>query len=159
SLTKIVTAFAVLQNLGPSAKLQTTLWAENEPVNGVLKGDLVLKGGGDSGFVSETMWFLVNEFLRTGVKRIEGTIVVDDSEFDGTRTDKSRDPVRVDRAYDAPVGAMSFNWNSISIFVRPSQAGSPPTVILDPIDNGYKVKNKAKTVAGSASNIQVARRG
>ncbi len=159
SITKIATAAAVLQKIGPSTKLTTTLWSEAAPVDGVLKGDLVLKGGGDSGFVSETMWFLVNEFVRTGVKKIEGNILVDDSDFDSVRADESRDPERVDRAYDAPVGAMSFNWNSISIFIRPTATGQPPQVYLDPIDNGYKIENQAKTTASGGNNLEVFRDG
>ncbi|NJL24201.1 MAG: hypothetical protein HC902_02800 [Calothrix sp. SM1_5_4] len=123
SITKIATAAAVLQRLGPSFKFQTTLWSSGTVKEGVLKGDLILKGGGDAGFVSETMWFLVNEFTRTGVRRIEGDLIVDDGDFDAIRADSSRDPERVDRAYDAPVGAMSFNWNSINIFIRPTQVG------------------------------------
>lgn len=159
SVTKIATAAAVLQRLGPSAKLQTTLWTSGAVKDGVLKGDLILKGGGDSGFVSETMWFLVNEFVRTGITKIEGNIIVDDTDFDSVRADPSRDPERVDRAYDAPVGAMSFNWNSISIFVRPSAVGQPPDVFIDPISGGFRLENKAKTVNKAGTAIEVARDG
>lgn len=159
SITKIVTAAAVLQRIGASTKLQTTLWSNAPVKDGVLKGDLVLKGGGDSGFVSETMWFLVNELMRTGIKKIEGDLLVDDTDFDSIRADPSRDPERVDRAYDAPVGAMSFNWNSISIFIRPGETGQPPRVYLDPIDNGFTVDNKAKTTASGGNNLEVKRDG
>ena len=50
-----------------------------------------------------------------------GDIVVDDRLFDLLRYDPSRNPERVPRAYDAPVGAMSFNWNSINVYVRPGE--------------------------------------
>jgi len=159
SVTKIATAAAVLDRLGSSFKFQTTLWSEGAVKNGVLNGDLVLKGGGDAGFVSESLWFLVNELVRTGIKKIDGHILVDDSDFDKVRNDSSRDPERVDRAYDAPVGAMSFNWNSINIFVRPTQAGKPPQVVLDPITNGYKIDNRAKTVTKAGTNLDVSRSG
>lgn len=159
SVTKIATAAAVLQKLGSSFKFQTTLWSSGAPKNGVLTGDLVLKGGGDAGFVSESMWFLVNELVRTGIKKVDGNILVDDTDFDSIRADPSRDPERVDRAYDAPVGAMSFNWNSINIFVRPGQVGQPPIVHLDPIGDGFKVENRAKTVNKSGSSIEVQRAG
>lgn len=72
SVTKVATAAAVLQKLGSSFKFQTTLWSSGSLKNGTLNGDLVLKGGGDAGFVSETMWFLVNELVRTGIKKVEG---------------------------------------------------------------------------------------
>ncbi len=159
SVTKIATAAAVLQKLGPSFKFQTTLWSSGSVKNGVLDGDLVLKGGGDAGFVSESMWFLVNELVRTGIKKVEGNIVVDDSDFDSVRSDPSRDPERVDRAYDAPVGAMSFNWNSINIFIRPAQVGQAPQVVLDPIANGFKIDNRAKTVNKTGTNLDVSRSG
>lgn len=159
SVTKLATAATVLNKLGPSFKFQTTLWSAGSVKDGVLKGDLILKGGGDAGFVSETMWFLVNEFTRTGITKIEGDILVDDTDFDLTRADPSRDPERVDRAYDAPVGAMSFNWNSINIFVRPTSVGEPPQVRLDPLNEYYQVDNKAKTVNKSGAALEFSRNG
>lgn len=159
SVTKLATAAAVLQKLGPSFKFQTGLWSAASIKKDVLKGDLYLKGGGDPGFVSETMWFLVNEFIRTGVTKVEGDILVDDSDFDAIRTDPSRDPERVDRAYDAPVGAMSFNWNSINIYVRPGDKGETASVFLDPLSTDFKLDNKAKTTGGAANNLQVTRDG
>jgi len=156
SVTKIATAAVVLKKLGSSYKFSTELWSAGQIQGERLKGDLVLKGGGDPGFVSETMWFLVNEFTRTGIRKIDGQIVVDESEFDAIRTDLSRDPERVDRAYDAPVGAMSFNWNSINIFIRPSVEGKAPLVHLDPIANGYRVDNKAVT-GGKGNALEVSR--
>jgi len=159
SVTKLATASAVLRKLGPSFKFQTTLWSAGAVSDGVLKGDLILKGGGDAGFVSETMWFLVNEFLRTGVHKIEGDIVVDDTDFDQVRNDASRDPERVDRAYDAPVGAMSFNWNSINIYVRPVHEGQPPQVYLDPLVDYYSVDNRAKTTNKSGVDLEISRAG
>jgi D-alanyl-D-alanine carboxypeptidase/D-alanyl-D-alanine-endopeptidase (penicillin-binding protein 4) len=157
SVTKIVTAATVLQTLGPSYKFQTTLWSSAKIKNGVLQGDLVLKGGGDAGFVSETMWFLVNELVRAKINRIEGHILVDDTDFDRVREDPSRDPERVDRAYDAPVGAMSFNWNSINVYVRPTRGGEPPEVYLDPLPDYYRVENKAKTVDKAGTALEIAR--
>lgn len=159
SVTKLATAATVLQKLGPSFKFQTTLWSEARVKDGVLMGDLILKGGGDAGFVSETMWFLVNELVRSGIHKVEGDLIVDDSDFDSVRSDPSRDPERVDRAYDAPVGAMSFNWNSINIFVRPTQVGQPPQVYLDPLTDYFKVDNEAKTVAKAGAALEFSRSG
>ncbi|MGE4131512.1 MAG: D-alanyl-D-alanine carboxypeptidase/D-alanyl-D-alanine-endopeptidase [Bdellovibrionales bacterium] len=159
SVTKLVTAAAVMRRFPPGGKLQTTLWSTAPLENGVLKGDLILKGGGDPGFVSETMWFLVNELVRSDIRKITGKVIVDDRDFDSVRTDSSRSPERVDRAYDAPIGAMSFNWNSINIYIRPGKTGKAPIVYLDPIPNGYKITNKAKTVSGSGNGLAVSREG
>lgn len=149
SVTKLLTGGATLDILGPGFKFVTEIKSAAPIKKGVLKGDLYLVGGGDPGFVSETMWFLVNEFVRSGIKTIEGNILVDESRFDQVRTDPSRQNGRVDRAYDAPVGAMSFNWNSVNIYVRPGiQAGASASVFLDP-ENEYTVLDNRVTTKGS----------
>lgn len=153
SITKIATASAVLANFPPGHKFKTQLWTTGDIKNGILKGNLYLKGGGDPSFVSENMWFLVNAFLRTDIKRIEGDIVVDDSLFDKMRYDISRQKERVDRAYDAPVGAMSFNWNSVNIFVRPGKVGEEAKVTIDPENDYIRLVNKAKTTSGSDNKL------
>jgi serine-type D-Ala-D-Ala carboxypeptidase/endopeptidase (penicillin-binding protein 4) len=155
SLTKIATAAAVLHKFPIGYQFTTELLSEHEPVGEILKGDLYLRGGGDPGFVSESMWFLVNEFLRSGVKEINGDIIVDDSFFDSVRRDPSRDQSAVDRAYDSPIGAMTFNWSSVSIFVRPSaRAGEPARVFADPENDYIKLVSRARTTASGHTQVE-----
>lgn len=153
SISKVATASAVLAHFPPGFKFKTQLLATAEPKNEILKGNLYLKGGGDPSFVSENMWFLVNAFLRAKIKKIEGDIIVDDSLFDKVRYDESRQKERVDRAYDAPTGAMSFNWNSVNIFVRPNGKGNGADVFIDPENEYIRLVNKAKTVSGSDNKL------
>jgi D-alanyl-D-alanine carboxypeptidase/D-alanyl-D-alanine-endopeptidase (penicillin-binding protein 4) len=160
STTKILTAAAVLHSLDPAIHFTTELAATAPIQDGVLHGDLYLHGGGDPSFVSESMWVLVNELTRTGLHRIEGQIVVDDSLFDTVRFDSTRDPSRNDRAYDAPIGAMSMNWNSVNVYVRPqAQEGLPAAVFADPETNYIRLVNKTKTVSGTRVEVQVSRKG
>ena len=159
SLTKILTAATALEVLGPTRTVMTQLLATEKPVKGVLKGPLILKGGGDPGFVSETMWVLVNNFSRTEITKIEGDIWVDESLFDGKTTDESRESIRVDRAYDAPVSAMSFNWNSVNVFARPGEnIGDKLKIFADPLNKYVSVVNKTKTGRnGAGKSIEVSR--
>lgn len=157
SLSKIFTATAVLRKFNPTDKFETQIVSTAKREGDALKGPIYLVGGGDPGFVSETMWLLVNEFVRTGIKQVTD-VIVDESTFDNVRYDESRDPERNDRAYDAPIGAMSFNWNSINVYVRPSAAGKAPTVFLDPEMKGWKISNRATTTkSGSKADIRVTR--
>lgn len=156
SLSKLLTATAVLRKFSPTEKFETQILSDAKREGDTLKGPIYLRGGGDPGFVSETMWLLVNEFYRTGIKQV-GDLVIDESAFDSIRFDESRDPERNDRAYDAPVGAMSFNWNSINVYVRPSASGKAPIVYLDPEMKGWKVSNRAKTVGSGKADIRVSR--
>ncbi|MGZ3804162.1 MAG: D-alanyl-D-alanine carboxypeptidase/D-alanyl-D-alanine endopeptidase [Pseudobdellovibrionaceae bacterium] len=158
SISKVATTSAVLEYFPPGYKFKTQLLSAGAVRDKTLKGDLILKGGGDPSFVSENMWFLVNNFKRNEIQKIEGDIVVDDTLFDQKRFDSSRQPERVDRAYDAPVGAMSFNWNSINIFVRPSEKkGEPGKVFLDPENDYVHLVNKTTTTAGTENSIVASR--
>lgn len=157
SLTKIATAAAVLKNIAPGTKFETGLYSASEVKSGVLKGDLCLKGGGDPGFVSESMWFLVNALTRHKLQKIEGNLLVDDSLFDSQRFDLSRQSERVDRAYDAPIGAMSFNWNSVNVFVRPAMDGKGPAeVFLDP-ESSYATLLGQVSTKGSGVDVNADR--
>lgn len=157
SITKLATASAVLDGLPPGHRIKTKLLMATKPQGEIHKGHLYLQGGGDPSFVSENMWYLVNAFTRHGVKKIEGDIYVDDSLFDTVRYDSSRQKERVDRAYDAPAGAMSFNWNSVNIFIQPRKVGEAPNIIVDPENEYIRLINTAKTVSGGANKLIVDR--
>ncbi len=157
SLSKLITVGAVVKTLHPSFKFKTELLSASPIKNGALGGSLFLKGSGDPSFVSENMWVLVNNFTRSGVTSIEGDIVVDDTRFDSIRIGEDRENVRNDRAYDAPLGAMSMNWNSVNVYVRPGKAGEPCEVTADPVNTYIKVRNTCKTVAGGAKAVNVDR--
>jgi D-alanyl-D-alanine carboxypeptidase/D-alanyl-D-alanine-endopeptidase (penicillin-binding protein 4) len=153
SLSKIVTAGVALTKMGPDKKFKTQLLINGTPRKGVVDGPLYLKGFGDPGFVSEDMWVLVNDFIRSGVQVIKGGIVVDDSWFDRVRKDPSREGSDVDRAYAAPIGAMSFNWNSVNVYVRPStNTGKKAKVFADPDNDYIRVVNRTKTVSRRESS-------
>ncbi|MEA9356883.1 D-alanyl-D-alanine carboxypeptidase/D-alanyl-D-alanine-endopeptidase [Bacteriovorax sp. PP10] len=159
SLTKIVTGGAILTKIPLNKKFVTELWSK-APIEGTtLKGALCLKGGGDPSFVSEKMWYLVNEFVRTGVKTIEGDLIIDATRFDSEGFDAGRESVRVDRAYDAPISAMSFNWNSVNVFIRPGDTvNGPAKIFLDPVSDYLELENKTKTVEKSGvKTLEVSR--
>jgi len=137
SISKLITTFSVLKNFNLNQKFKTELYYDGE--------NLYIKGGGDPSFVSENMWYLVNEFTRQNIKIIKGDIIVDDTYFDKIRFDDSRESKRVDRSYDAPVGAMSFNWNSVNIFVKPTSDNNKAQVILDPDNQYFELINKTTT--------------
>ena len=157
SITKLATSLTALEQLTPGTKVQTDVFSSAHIQDENLNGDLYLRGGGDPGFVSESMWKLVNDISRTGLKTVQGDIIVDDSFFDHVRFDESRDDLRVERAYDAPVGALSFNWNSVNIYVRPSHLGDMASVILDPENEFSELENTVKTVSNGTTDIQIQR--
>lgn len=160
SLSKILTGIAAFKVFGSGHRFKTQLFVEGSVEDQTLKGKLYLKGGGDPSLVSENMWVLVNNFLRNDIRRIDGSIVIDNSAFDDAFIDASREEARVDRAYDSPVSAAPFNWNTVGIFVRPGKKeGAEVKVFMDPWNSYFKIKNKAKTSSGSGQDIWVTRTG
>lgn len=150
SVTKLVTAAATLHQFPPGSTFETRLLSSGERSGSVLNGDLVLKGGGDPSFNTETLRQLVGRFARSGIREVRGNILVDDSYFDSTRIDASRtDTQRVDKPYDAPVGAMSFNANTVAVYVRPAdRAGVPAQVLIEPASDYIRVRGEVKTGVG-----------
>lgn len=159
SVNKVFTAYAAIKKLRPTATFKTRIYAKGTIHEGKLTGDLYLKGGGDPSLVSERMWMMVNELIRSGIKNITGNIVADAKYYDEERTPTSRPKYLKDQAYNAPVGALSFNFNTTTIYVRPGEApGSPPTVYTDPENSYIDVVNQATTgKAGSGNSIVVSR--
>lgn len=159
SLSKILTGGAILKKMPLNLQFMTELKSDAQVEGNTLKGDLCFVGGGDPSFVSEKMWVLVNNFTRTGITKIAGNIIVDSSRFDNELYDKGRDSVRVDRAYDAPVSASSFNWNSVNVYVRPGKkANDPAQVFVDPPSPYFSLENKATTAEKSdVKSISVSR--
>lgn len=159
SISKLTIAATTLAEFPPGTKFKTSLWGMGSVSEGVLKGDLILKGGGDPSFVSENLWYLVNVFTRRQIRVIEGDLLVDDSYFDRIRFDQSRQKERVDRAYDAPAGAMSFNWNSVNIFIRPGKkAGERAQVFADPENEYIRLKANVETIkSGGKTGVSAER--
>lgn len=155
SILKLLTSQAVIHYLLPNYQVRTQVFIDGEKVGTTLKGNIYLKGNGDPTFVSEKMWMLVNDFTRTGIKKITGQIITDDTYFDEERNDPFREMERNARAYDAPVGALSFNWNSTTIYIRPAEkVGDKAKVWIDPENEAVILESDATTSA-KGTNLDV----
>jgi serine-type D-Ala-D-Ala carboxypeptidase/endopeptidase (penicillin-binding protein 4) len=97
SVEKLYTTSTALLRFGARARLQTTILGTGSLVNGVWKGDLYLRGGGDPTFGSRsfdsfaygtgaTMQQLVSQLVHSlGIKALSGRVIGDESYFDGLR--------------------------------------------------------------------------
>ncbi len=96
SNTKLFTTATALSELGGDFVLKTSLLTEDKDINdGIINGNLYIKGYGNSLFSQEDLEKCVNELKQKGIKKITGKIVGDDSYFDDvyTRDDWIRDEV------------------------------------------------------------------
>jgi serine-type D-Ala-D-Ala carboxypeptidase/endopeptidase (penicillin-binding protein 4) len=105
SVEKLYTAVTALQRLGPTARLETTVYGTGQlGPNGVWEGDLYLHGGGDPTFgdaafvashyggVGANISTLVSQLVRTdGIHAVRGSVYGDESYFDSLRGEPSSD--------------------------------------------------------------------
>jgi D-alanyl-D-alanine carboxypeptidase/D-alanyl-D-alanine-endopeptidase (penicillin-binding protein 4) len=98
SVEKLYTTLAALTELGPNARLQTTIQGDGHlSPGGVWHGNLYLVGGGDPSFgdgAFNSAWEhgygptandLVHQLSHDGVKRVTGWVIGDAALFDGLR--------------------------------------------------------------------------
>jgi D-alanyl-D-alanine carboxypeptidase/D-alanyl-D-alanine-endopeptidase (penicillin-binding protein 4) len=98
SVEKLYTTVALLRQLGPNARLKTTVLGTGHlGPGGVWHGDLYLRGGGDPTFGDSTfnrVWELgngptanqlVSQLEQKGIRRVTGPVIGDASMFDARR--------------------------------------------------------------------------
>lgn len=147
STMKVVTTAAALHALGPDFTFVT------EALVGDLKGNsagvLYLRGGGDPYLVNEQLFKLVGELKERGLAEIRDKIVVDESFFTPEKPLDEQERLGV-RAYHAPYSALSLNFNSMKLLVRPGvRPGDAAVVSADPMSEYAALVSDVRTVSGA----------
>ena len=81
SVSKVITAAAVLELLGPKFQFHTQLLHDGTIADETLRGTLYLRGGGDPSFHSGKLNLFLSGLKKRNIKTIEGDLVIDDSRF------------------------------------------------------------------------------
>lgn len=130
SIAKLATTFAALELLGPTFAWSTPVWFDGPVRNGVLQGNLVIKGSGDPKLVIERLWLLLRRVQSLGVRSIAGDIVLDRSAF----ALPPHDPAAFDdlplRPYNAGPDALLVNYKTVTVTFTP--AGRQARVRAEP---------------------------
>jgi D-alanyl-D-alanine carboxypeptidase/D-alanyl-D-alanine-endopeptidase (penicillin-binding protein 4) len=149
---KILTTATALARLGPEFRYRTAMFGPAPDEDGVVAGDIYLRGSGDPSLATADLVDLAGALVRSGVRRVTGGVLVDERAFDR----QSGAPVDTNDTHDElGFAAITLNHNTFSVRVRPTEPGSPPEVVVDPPSDYLVVKNRAATVAGGRSRIQV----
>jgi D-alanyl-D-alanine carboxypeptidase/D-alanyl-D-alanine-endopeptidase (penicillin-binding protein 4) len=81
STMKLVTTYAALEMLGPTHQWKTEFYTDGTLNNGILQGNLYLKGGGDPKLNMEKLWLLMRDLRANGVQQVTGDLVLDRNFF------------------------------------------------------------------------------
>jgi serine-type D-Ala-D-Ala carboxypeptidase/endopeptidase (penicillin-binding protein 4) len=108
SVEKLYTSATTLRRLGAGGRLSTSVFAETEPdAEGVVDGDLYLKGGGDPTFDLLDSNRLAQQVADAGIVEVTGRVIGDESAFD-TRRGVPSSGFRLTSDV-GPLSALTFN--------------------------------------------------
>jgi D-alanyl-D-alanine carboxypeptidase/D-alanyl-D-alanine-endopeptidase (penicillin-binding protein 4) len=80
SVVKLATTLWALERLGPEHRFTTRFGIRGtlDPASGVLEGDLIVLGAGDPDFHVENAYLVARALNRAGLRRVEGSLLVDE---------------------------------------------------------------------------------
>lgn len=107
STTKVVATYALLKTLKPDFTVETEVWGDLQ--DGVVRGDLTFKGGGDPLLTSERIWMLVQRLKQLGLRRVTGSLRLDQGAFDAQREPEGWENTSANTR--PQVRALSVNFN------------------------------------------------
>ena len=157
---KLFTSAASLALLGPDYRFTTRVLRTGErAAGGVLRGDLVLQGGGDPVLESTDLAALADAVKAAGVQRVTGALRVDDTRYDTERLGSGWSWDNEPYYYSPQISALSVDRNVATVDVLPGKSpGAPAVVEVRPLEGYLKIVERPSTAeAGTATRLQVTR--
>lgn len=155
STMKLVTTWAALELLGPTYQWSTEFYTDGALRDGVLTGNLYLKGGGDPKLNMEKLWLLLRDLRANGVQKITGDLVLDRSYFKlPQHTTFNDDGGNDNKPFLVGPDALLINLKAVRLITRTDSKKA--TVSMEPplsnvhIDNQIKLLPAAKCPAAPA---------
>ena len=165
---KILTLAATAEQLGWDYQFKTTLETSAPVENGVLRGDLLVRGGGDPTISTrgkrEQQVFdeWAAALKAVGITAIDGRIVGDDQVFEDQGVGPGWSWDYLEAGYAAPVGALQYNDNTADVRITPAASAAEPAVVELAAGSGLTVVNHVRTIAaapeGTRGSIDLQRR-
>jgi D-alanyl-D-alanine carboxypeptidase/D-alanyl-D-alanine-endopeptidase (penicillin-binding protein 4) len=150
---KVLATTTALVRLGSSWRFRTEVYGAPPDDDGVVEGDIFLRGSGDPTLGPRELEELANRLSARGVRRVTGGIVADPRRIgdDGPVTGDDRLP------------QLSINRGLVAVRVHPTEAGESPSVILDPgpppdqtgATPDFVVVNQARSYEGRQRRLAV----
>jgi D-alanyl-D-alanine carboxypeptidase/D-alanyl-D-alanine-endopeptidase (penicillin-binding protein 4) len=132
STLKTITSATAFGLLGKDFRYQTTLAYSGSIENGVLKGSLIILGGGDPTlgswrYEATKEGHVLNQWVQAikvaGIKEIDGNVIGDDSAWDTQNTPESWIWQDIGNYYGAGPSALSWRENQFDIHLKSSGSG------------------------------------
>jgi D-alanyl-D-alanine carboxypeptidase/D-alanyl-D-alanine-endopeptidase (penicillin-binding protein 4) len=150
SVMKLVTTYAALELLGPAYTWRTEALARGELREGVLRGELILRGGGDPALGHEQLWLLLRQLRAQGLREIRGDLVLDRSRYAPAPHDPGAFDGEPLAAYNVGPDALLLAHKAMRLRLAPA-AGTPKVTSEPPLD-GLEVLSLLRPAAGECGD-------
>jgi D-alanyl-D-alanine carboxypeptidase/D-alanyl-D-alanine-endopeptidase (penicillin-binding protein 4) len=140
SLMKLVTTSAALDLLGPAYTWRTPVAIDGVVRDGVLQGNVYIKGQGDPKIGVEQVWLILRRLQGMGIQKIQGDMVLDRSAFDVLPQDPGGFDGEPLRPYNASPDALLLGYKSFLLHFVPDAANKVARVHAEPPLAGVQVQ-------------------
>ena len=146
SSMKLVTSIVALDRLGPNHRAFTELRTAAPLVDGTLRGDLALVGGGDVELGLPQLWGLLVELQHAGVRRIQGQLLLDRTRYRPARPDVGVPPFDAspEFPYNVIPDALNLAGSLLPLELRATETGVEATTV--PRLPGVRFENRMSLV-------------
>ena len=152
STIKLVTTFAGLELLGPDYRWKTEAYADGRIADGVLDGNLVLKGYGDPKITIEQFQAFIAALRATGLIAIRGDLVLDRSYFALAAHDPGAFDDEPLKPYNVGPDALLVSFKSVRFVFTPNAGGDAVEVRAEPPLAGVAVHGAPRLVEGACND-------
>lgn len=144
SVMKLVTTYAALERLGPAYRWKTEAYLGGDLRDGVLSGNLLIKGGGDPKLNLESFWILLRALRAKGVREIRGDLVLDRSRFERAAGDPARFDGDPFRPYNVLPDPLLVNFRSLRFIFQAVPGAGTARISVEPHPPALEVVNVLK---------------
>ena len=152
STMKLLTTYAGLELLGPSHTWKTEVYSEGELRDGVLLGDLALKGYGDPKLTFERFWLMLRQLRALGLREIRGGLVLDRSYFEPAAHDPGSFDAEPLRPYNVGADALLLNFKTVRFQFLPEAQAKRVAVLAEPKPAGLEFAASVRATEGECGD-------
>jgi D-alanyl-D-alanine carboxypeptidase/D-alanyl-D-alanine-endopeptidase (penicillin-binding protein 4) len=146
SVMKLVTSIAALDLLGPTHRWHTEVHRTGDLRDGLLIGDLIVKGYGDPYISNDAFAGLIRALRAKGIGTIAGDLVFDLSQLAPPDEERGDFDGGAERAYNALPSALSVNRQVTDLVVYHDTPSGRVGIYTDPPLSGVDLVNEATVV-------------
>lgn len=139
SVLKVPTTLSALLEFGENFRWKTEFYSDGTISNGILNGNLFIKGGGDPALETKDVQNIVAKLKLIGIGSIKGNIIIDRYYFEPSEKRSAYFDENPYSPYNALPDAMMFNQNTTTLSINAD------CVDCEVDDKSFDIENRINT--------------